>query len=249
MDLPNLDPIERDTATSLDVSTISQLLLSLPYEEVISLAASHPKYQTAINDSTFWTLKLQQDYKKTYNPASPKSPQQQYFEEYDLIRESDGDISEKLWSKLQKIEKTSTNEVRVHFSGEFDSNQTKFETLSNELKLGVIARSKLFARAALRLIRFEVDNNPLYDYAQEIIDEEGDPLTYTNLIKTLAHQESHYGKDYPLGTNFMVKYVGGETLTRDITEIDLWTLGRMDRELGIDVVDLDFSKPSSRTND
>lgn len=227
-----------DVATTIDNATTGQLLLSMPYEEVIMMIQSHPKYYKAVDD-TFWFLKLQKDYQKIYDPTSSKSPQEQYFAVHDLIREDDA-LNDIFWRRLKAIEESSKDEVKVHFSGEFDSNQTKFEKLSNQLKLGVVARSKLFARATLRLLRFQVDNNPLYDYAQELMD--GEPLTYTNLIKTLADQESQYGKAYPLGITFTVKYCGGETLTRDITDIDLWTLRRMEKGLEIDIVDLELAE-------
>jgi hypothetical protein len=106
--------------------------------------------------------------------------------------------------------------------------------------VGVLAKDRTFARCVLRLLRFEIDNHPLYDYAAESIKERGKRLTYTNLIKMLANgeaidQEDNYGDDYKLKSQFTVKYADGTTLTRSISEVDIWTLPRIIDELNIEV--------------
>ena len=66
--------------------------------------------------------------------------------------------------ELEFIEKLETyflqnrsGEDRVYFSGEFDSNQTEFEKLSNHLEIGVIAPTKIEGLVLLRLLRMIVD--------------------------------------------------------------------------------------------
>lgn len=229
-----MDRLTLSPAICLDETTTSLMLLSLPYNDVLSISQAHSKYRSLIDDN-FWISKLKIDYQLDYDGSAKKNPRQEYYHAYDVIR-SDDEINERLQSRLIEFETSSNDQVKVHFSGEYDSNQTRFEMLSNELRIGVIARSKTFARATLRLLRFhEVDFNPMYDFTVESMIEDNIPLTYTNLIEGLAAGESLYGKAYPLDVTFTVKHVGGETLTRLITEVDLWTLKRIDDNMVFDV--------------
>ena len=226
------------TTGILDDSTMSQLLLSMPYDEMIAFAFAYPKYQIILDDPRFWNLKLQKDYNHEINPKSPKSPQQQYFEEFDLIRDDD-DIDDIFWAKLRKLETESKDLIKIHFSGGFGSSLTTFEELSNDLKIAVIAKNSIFASATLRIIRFYVDKSRMYDHAAGLIKEDGNHLTYTNLILKLAEQENQYVNEYDLRENFTATFKSRhivKTLTRDITEIDLWTLPRMDENLNIDII-------------
>jgi len=229
-----MDRSSPSPAMCLDATTTALMLLSLPYNDVLSISQKHPKYQLLM-DNNFWISKLKMDYQLNYDGSTGKNPHQEYYHAYDLIR-SDDEIEERLRSRLIEIETTSNDQVKVHFSGGFVSDLQGFGALSNKLRIGVIARSKTFARAALRLLRFhEIDFNPMYDYAVEIMREDNVPLTYTNLILTLAEQESSYVKDYPLDITFTMTSLGGETLTRLITEIDLWTLERTHGHMIINV--------------
>lgn len=58
--------------------------------------------------------------------------------------------------KLKELER---GEVKIYFSGEFDGNQTKFESLSNHLEVGVIAPNKITGLVLLRLVRIIIDEN------------------------------------------------------------------------------------------
>lgn len=69
--------------------------------------------------------------------------------------------------------KNITNERKVYFSGEYDSNQTKFERASNDYEVGVIANNHHIGRILLRLLRIIIDDNiDLFDLPFEIRDEE-----------------------------------------------------------------------------
>ena len=142
-------------------------------------------------------------------------------------------LTEKVLSILRKYEDESTDQPRIYFSGEVDSNQTKFEKQSNKLKIGVIGKSKIAARALLRLLRMHVDHNPLFDFDIKMMIEEEMEINYKNLIKMLGDQENDYGSDYDLSQPLTVEYVDGSLLTRNISDVNIWTLTRADKELDI----------------
>jgi hypothetical protein len=115
---------------TLDQSTNAKLLLSMSYDDLVSFAASNVTYQNIINNDNFWKLKLEQDYNRKYRTKSKKSAREQYFEQYDLIRVETKDadeITDEFFNKLVALERNSNNKPLLHFSGEFDSNQSKFE--------------------------------------------------------------------------------------------------------------------------
>jgi hypothetical protein len=218
----------------IDDATNFMMLLSMPYDNLIQFAASNSASQKIIDNDSFWNTKLLRDYNIVAD--SNKSAQQQYFERYDLIDSSDENINNIFFEKLVKLEKKSKNSARIYFSGEYDSNQTEFENKSNKLLVGVIARDETFARAVLGLLRIKIDHNKNYIvYMAELIKENNLPLTYANLIKELAEGESHYGDSYSMEEYFTIRYVDGSTLTRNISEIDIWTLPRIENDLEIDL--------------
>lgn len=71
------------------------------------------------------------------------------------------------------------NKPRLYFSGEGDSNQTKFEYGSNNLKFGVLVYNKTTALVLLRFLRIIIDNRPdfLLEDPFESWVEEFDPKT------------------------------------------------------------------------
>lgn len=118
------------------------------------------------------------DYKRNYDPDSPKTARIQYFKVYDLILQDNldtvPDINDVFMNRLLKLENSSEDPAKIHFSGEFDSNYS----LSNYLTyyfLVLLLKNVIFARVILHLIRFQVDRNPMYNYAAELIEENKDP--------------------------------------------------------------------------
>jgi hypothetical protein len=61
---------------------------------------------------------------------------------------------------IAETDRSSRTEYRMYFSGEYDSSQTKFETMSNHLEIGVIAPTKEIAQNLLLVLRIMIDNNP-----------------------------------------------------------------------------------------
>lgn len=227
-----MDTYTDDVTRSLDDVSSAVLLLDIPYDEAINMINAHSKFRN-VADEKFWKLKLAKDFHATWNSEDPRCAREQYFEIHDLIRGGDS-IEDILWSRLRAYETSSRKKVSVHFSGNSDSYHSKFGDLSNALKIAVVSKSETFARASLRLLRFNIDRHNQYDYAAKIMRENKLPLTYTNLIKILANQESGHGSAQPLNDVFTIQYENGDKLTRSITDIDLWNLERLDNHLDID---------------
>jgi hypothetical protein len=56
-------------------------------------------------------------------------------------------------------ERNCLSNISLWFDGEFDGNQTKFENLSNNGKIAVIAKSEKGAHAMLMLLRLHIDRS------------------------------------------------------------------------------------------
>jgi len=66
-------------------------------------------------------------------------------------------------------ERICTSNISLWFDGEFDGNQTQFELLSNNGKIGVIAKSANAAHAMLVLLRLHIDRS-IYDMCSYFSD-------------------------------------------------------------------------------
>src|SRR5665213_2601885 len=81
-------------------------------------------------------------------------------------------------------------EERIYFSGEFDSNTTEFEELSNNLKIGVVCKNDLVGPALLHLVRMIIDmHSSLLSLDIDSILEDEETLTMTKLIEYIANEE------------------------------------------------------------
>ena len=76
----------------------------------------------------------------------------------------------------------------------------------------------------------------MLDSIAEIINNNDDPLTYTNLIITMAKQEKCYTKAISICERLTVFNSNNTHYTNmNISEIDLWTLPRIINELEINI--------------
>jgi len=144
-------------------------------------------------------------------------------------------IIDKILDRLTEL--NQTGEDHIYFSGEFDSNQTEFEELSNKLKLGVVAKSDLVGRALLRLVRMIIDKHPnLLSYDIGSVLEELETLTLTGLIEYIAEEESNYGEKFGVNDTFTTTLYGRGseiTIKKTLSGVnDVWTLERVKKEIG-----------------
>ncbi len=84
-----------------------------------------------------------------------------------LSREQIREILLKVLDSLESTKDTFDTD-QIFVSGEFDSNQTKFEEQSNNLEIGVIARSETVGHTLLFFLRMLTDNN--FDLARVVLE-------------------------------------------------------------------------------
>ena len=145
-----------------------------------------------------------------------------------------------------------SNKPRLYFSGEADSNQTAFERLSNNLKVGVVSTNQRVAQALLRFVRIIIDEHSrlledLFD--EELLNNRPEgtvglvrgkvpkfTMTKLELLGYLSEFESQYLTICTLDSNSLTTHLRdgtpeGVTVHRRLEEVDLWTITRVMKEL------------------
>ena len=116
----------------------------------------------------------------------------------------------------------------LFFSGEFDSNQTTFESGSNNLKVGVVARNLPTAQVLLRLVRIIIDNNlPLFNDPFE--NNEFHTLTFDNYVNYFREDDA-YIVSFPIADTFtreLGSSNGNYQVESTIDTVDVWTIPRI----------------------
>lgn len=101
-------------------------------------------------------------------------------------------------------------------NGEFDSNQTKYEKLANNLKIAVKAYSEKEGYILLYLLRCIVDeNSPKYIYDQLSEDVKSHKNDIVNIIKVMASYETSYSDIFDKGKPLTVKLTKVHDVERD----------------------------------
>jgi hypothetical protein len=113
-----------------------------------------------------------------------------------------------------------SGEMKVYFSGEFDSNQTEFEKKSNHLEIGVMASTKIEGLILLRLLRIIVDKNyrllledisfdwKEIDGKEVLVDYINKKQRMIRIMKRLAKKEKQYITSFKTTDQFTVKLYG-----------------------------------------
>jgi hypothetical protein len=116
---------------------------------------------------------------------------------------------------IAELEKRNIGEPKVYFSGEYESNQTKFEYLSNNLLIGVEANNKGVGIVMLRILRYitdnylelyNIDSNPEENaqFLQEYVDlDEHSELD--RIILAMYESEKTYMQSFKKDEEFKVK--------------------------------------------
>lgn len=154
--------------------------------------------------------------------------------------ESASKLFDMITSFLAEKEANSTSPVKYYFSGESDSNQTKFESKSNKLDVGVKSNDSTVALVLLRLVRIIIDEHPMLlwwdaeDIAKDISGEGTINIMFFDLIKKLAEGEDTYFKEFsqdqPL-TCTLSGWRGTTTISRNPGAVDWWDLKRVMNEI------------------
>lgn len=139
-----------------------------------------------------------------------------------------GDASEGGITKLLKvIEHISIypedyNEDHMFFALTYDSNQTLFEKKSNQLKIGVVAKSKTVGLVLLFLLRLIIDNN--YDLANLALEDEEMNKGIDYFISVYEKYEEEY-LIIPKKRVAKNKLQNGDVYTSE--NADLWSLEKI----------------------
>lgn len=138
------------------------------------------------------------------------------------------------------------NEMYVYVSGEYDSNQTTFESLSNNLKIGVLAKSDTVGYTLLLYLRSFIDE---HDYPMRSVIEEHDYnvdgfLDLTGIINDWKKFETKYGEKFPYKVGVIERVLtrvyededgktqlGEKILEKQFKDMDLWDIDRIEKKL------------------
>lgn len=116
---------------------------------------------------------------------------------------------------------------KIFIDGESDSFQTKFESLSNQGKIGVLAHSKTEGYILLLFLRCIIDDN--YEIIEDILSDECDKNTIPldEAIKILASYETTYTGYYDKGTTIRLEMTDDTSIIVNEGDIDLWDCDRI----------------------
>lgn len=138
-------------------------------------------------------------------------------------------------------------ENRVFIDGEFDSNQSDFEEMSNKLQIGVRAKSTVKGYMTLLFLRLHIDRG--YWWPLDLLDDHpkarpcfSSPefydrdvtLTLAEVLEHLKEQENQYTTIFapsePIQVEMWTRQNGKSitvTRTQTLDEIDIWTLSQL----------------------
>jgi hypothetical protein len=148
--------------------------------------------------------------------------------------------------------RNKNDQNKIYFSGEY-GNLTKFESSSNNLKIGVIASNEIEGLILLRLLRIIIDDVThlfpnwesyyddeewdniykndnkidLSDYIKRLSKSESNFMTKFNLDEKICVNLIRYSRDPPNTKGIVVEY----EVTKTLDEIDIWTLPRIMKEI------------------
>ena len=146
---------------------------------------------------------------------------------------------------LDAIETLPYKETRIWFSGEGGSNQTKFESKSNRVEIGVIAGSRIAGLALLRLVRYIIDRNNSLESDIRLLQEidfDGVvrnfdvPMDIKRIVGCLGEREDVYSHSFALNEQPTSTLTGWDkekqeltktTYTRTLDKVDIWTVSRV----------------------
>lgn len=166
------------------------------------------------------------------------------FDEENFAKELE--VLEELFVYVEK-KFTNKDNMKIYFSGEFDSNQTKFEKMSNHLEIGVIAQNHNLACFLLGLIRIIIDKNYQLLQARLEFNPENDTkvikASARKMFKLLYNSENEYTQGFELNikpfTELSSCKFGADgkyniekiVIEKSLDEIDIWTYARIKKEI------------------
>lgn len=202
-----------------------------------------------VKSDVFWIQKHQEDYGGIDVNINA---QKEHFRKFNAIvlmpddqydkEEEFGILMRKMIQRLEYLERNSNKPTRIFFTSEYDSNRTEFEELAVYMKIGTVSKCSTVGFALLMLVKFLIDYRlDIHNYYP--IDDENKEYSYSNMIECFCSRTSSQGDVFNLNEPFkrnMYRYVDnidGESirinyeLIREFSDIDIWTLERVRKEI------------------
>lgn len=156
-----------------------------------------------------------------------------------IIPESPYELLDHIEVYLNDLISKSDKPTRLYFSGEYDSNQSKFEYASNNISLGVMCSDEKAALILLRFLRYIIDvrddmfmEDVLYNCETDEYLATGTSVMLEGIINELASKERSYIRSYALDNTISTNFIRKEhNFTKKLHEIDIWTPVRVMREM------------------
>lgn len=144
--------------------------------------------------------------------------------------------------------------VKMHFNGECDSSQTKYESLSNRGRVCTISRVDTVGKALHTFLRIIIDDHPgtywsyvlddllLNNTPQENESEGAEnksktSFTLNEIVEYLAKTNSDYHQDYLLSEKYIKTTLRGyrkkTRINRNVENVDKWDIYRIGTAIGI----------------
>lgn len=128
---------------------------------------------------------------------------------------------------------------RVCFSGEYDTNQSTFEEMSNNLEVGVISNNDDEGKLLLAVLRVIIDDNAFLvewsdigeDKAAKVKEVVEDDELYSYLLDVYGDREDAYFSAFNISAKKFTAELDDETITKNFSQVDLWTRKRLFNEL------------------
>jgi hypothetical protein len=142
-------------------------------------------------------------------------------------------LKEKLKEIFTKLEEINNGEHVIMIDGEYDSNCTKFEGLSNDGEIGVECNNLQVGYSLLFLLRIIIDDN--YDYLNDVIndpqwiidngftDDDDIPM---DMMKVLSLLETEYTDIFQDHEKIVLHLISGKKNIKR-SDIDLWDIKRI----------------------
>lgn len=150
------------------------------------------------------------------------------------------ELTNLIFQYLIRLERLSKKHNVYYFNGEGDSNQTKYEELSNTLRVCVIAKESIVAKCLHQFLRIIIDDRN-YDHflsTQSLAYSETKELTISQIVDHLAEDVKDYFHEYNPsvdGLNATNILKNGTKITRYICDISGWSIYRIAQNMGIDL--------------
>jgi hypothetical protein len=217
-----------------------EIMLRMDYYDVLSYCRADIEANKICNQSYFWNKKAKRDFGVIIENGKTG-----YFKLFNKIEDSDDicnidyvdNIVDKILKRIKYSETISEENYKLYFSGEGDSNQNKFEILSNALEIGVIAKTIECASILLKILYAVAIENPLMTIVDiDILKDMEQELTITNFIEQSVENFKMYGdvfniddkltrklKHFDMDSNKIVE----TTIEKHLGDVDLWTYNRV----------------------